>query len=206
MAIDLSILIPTIPTRIAQFEKLLAHMQFNGGDDPRVEIIGLLDNQRRSIGAKRNDLIRMAQGTFFAFVDDDDLVTPDYFSEILLAIDQHPNVDCITFAQAREARLNPEIATLLTRYDHKVHINNSPIDGYYDDESGVWLGIPSHVCVWRKEAVSDILFREVSWMEDLHWMREARYRICTSYDIPNVLYIYNFRPGRVVSISTGESR
>lgn len=199
MAVDLSILIPTIPARIAELERLLAHMEFNGGNSPRIEILALMDTGRRSIGDKRNQLITMSIGRYFAFVDDDDIVSPDYFAEILSAIDNNPGVDCITFTQARECVVGPKVDPLISAYDHKVAVDGQPVDGYYDGRSRRWIGIPSHTCVWRKSAVDDLKFEDSSWQEDLRWMRKARYRICTIYEIPRVLYVYNFDPTRTGS-------
>jgi glycosyltransferase involved in cell wall biosynthesis len=48
-----------------------------------VEHLILMDNKRRTVGEKRDALLRAAKGNYVAFVDDDDFISPDYVSLIL---------------------------------------------------------------------------------------------------------------------------
>jgi hypothetical protein len=193
---ELSILIPTLPSRSYQFNTLVSSLEATKGDS-QIEILGLLDNRVRSIGDKRNQLVNMARGAYFSFIDDDDTVSRNYVTRIVSAIRDNPGVDCITFNRARHCVVGPKVDPLITIYDSKVTIHGQPADGYYSDAYSAWLSIPSHTCVWRKAAVDDLRFPDTSWQEDLIWARQARYRICTTYNIPNkVLYTYNFDPTR----------
>jgi len=63
----------------------------------RVEILSLMDNQRRTIGAKLNLLYSMAQGRFISCVADDDTVAPDYVASLVDVIERNPGIDAVTF-------------------------------------------------------------------------------------------------------------
>jgi glycosyltransferase involved in cell wall biosynthesis len=96
VSIRLSILIPTLPERLTPLGPTVQSLtnQATGKD---VEVLVLLDNRRRSTGAKRNALMDIARGDFVAFVDDDDRVTPDYVERLYQALVAHPAADCIVF-------------------------------------------------------------------------------------------------------------
>ena len=73
--IKLSILIPSIPSRFDRVKELVGQLegQIGGRDD--VEIIVFMDNKKRSIGRKRNDIMKLATGQYFSMIDDDDNVS-----------------------------------------------------------------------------------------------------------------------------------
>ena len=97
----LSILTPAVPSRLLAVVRLVGELQRQIGDLP-VEHLVLIDNKRRTVGEKRDALLRAARGDYVAYVDDDDTVTPHYVSEILRATDSQPDV--VTFEQ--EAHVN----------------------------------------------------------------------------------------------------
>lgn len=67
--IQLSILVPTIPSRLTTFYPRIM------SDYPEIEIIGLFDNKKRTTGQKTGC---MAQGTYLVFIDDDDRISENY--------------------------------------------------------------------------------------------------------------------------------
>lgn len=83
----LSILIPTLPERAESMARLLSCLSpqleaARGG----VTVLKLLDDGRASVGAKRQRLLEAARTPYVSFVDDDDLVHPDYVARVLGAI------------------------------------------------------------------------------------------------------------------------
>jgi hypothetical protein len=78
--IQLSILTPAVPSRIFQLQKLCFELEGQIKGLP-VEHLALLDNKRRTVGEKRDALLRAARGRYVAFVDDDDDVSDDYVFE-----------------------------------------------------------------------------------------------------------------------------
>ena len=96
--IKLSILVPTVPNRIDTFYLTLIKellKQCNNRDD--IEILGLFDNKKRSIGSKRQDLLNMANGEYLVFIDDDDDISPDYINDIMTSLYNNLDADCVVF-------------------------------------------------------------------------------------------------------------
>jgi Glycosyl transferase family 2 len=79
-----SILIAGIPERYHVVHPLLLSLLEHQAVArmPDVELLYLLDNRRRSVGAKRNALLGAATGEYVSFVDDDDQVANDYVQKI----------------------------------------------------------------------------------------------------------------------------
>ena len=82
----LSILTPAVPSRFGQIEKLMLELHRQIRDLP-VEHLVLLDNKRRTVGEKRDALLRAARGEYISYVDDDDYVSNDYVFSLLAAIE-----------------------------------------------------------------------------------------------------------------------
>ena len=59
-----------------------------------------MDNGKRSISSKRNNLLHLAKGEYLCFIDDDDSVSEDFVESVTTAIKINPNVDCITYDQS----------------------------------------------------------------------------------------------------------
>lgn len=77
----LGILIPTLESRRAQFERIRAKLMGQiraGGWDDRIEILSLHGPREAPTGTKRNALMERARGTFIVSVEDDDDVSERY--------------------------------------------------------------------------------------------------------------------------------
>jgi len=179
----LSILTPTIPERIYDkngYTRSLPALQekiANQIGNLPVEHLCLCDNRRRSIGAKRQALVDIAQGEYIAFCDDDDDISSDYVSSLLAAIET--GADVITFKQrAIYNKLQSEVV---------FGINNH--DGPFNP-GGITLRAPWHVCAWKREVVAGCLFGLSNYGEDLVWCQQARKRIRTGHHIDRVLHTY----------------
>lgn len=116
----LSILTPAVPSRLDQLATLCDEIARQIGDQP-VEHLVLLDNKKRTVGEKRDALLRMARGQYVAFVDDDDDISRDYVSRILTAAETRPDV--ITFKQ--HAKVNEDEAII----EFKLGNPNAPFVG-----------------------------------------------------------------------------
>lgn len=88
----LSILICNLLSRERQLRNLLDHLDVQYAPGPDVEVIVETDKGELSTGAKRNKLLDKAQGDYIVFIDDDDLVAPNYVSLILKALESDPDV------------------------------------------------------------------------------------------------------------------
>ncbi len=191
----LSILTPAVPSRLDQLATLCDEIARQIGDQP-VEHLVLLDNKKRTVGEKRDALLRMARGQYVAFVDDDDDISLDYVARILAAAETRPDV--ITFKQ--HAKVNDDEAII----EFKLGNQNAPFDGAprWQKIEGKWKEILAerpvikrnawHICAWSRRLAIMSHFPASNYGED--WSFAAP--LCAlpnlrEVHIPEVLHFYN---------------
>ncbi len=180
--IKLSILVPTVPSRIDSFfPRIIKELHKQVGNRKEIEIIGLFDNKRKSTGSKRQDLLNLAQGEYLTFVDDDDRVTEDYVSSIMEAIEANPGIDCIVYNTICRVNGGPP---KLCKYG---------IEFEYGDilDGKEWRGKPAHTMVWRSAIAKAHKFFDIMHGEDINWVKRAYKDIVTQHRIDRVLYHYD---------------
>jgi hypothetical protein len=89
------ILILTIPSRAEFLKTLMERLQPQLV--PGVEVVTALDDGDVTIGAKRQSLIENATARYVCFVDDDDLVAPDYVARVMNIINRDDAPDVVGF-------------------------------------------------------------------------------------------------------------
>lgn len=163
----LSVLVPMVPRRLASgvSTALIAELCRQAENQP-VEILGLLDNKRRTLGAKRNDLLQMARGDYVAFVGDDDWVNSCYVELLLERIENAP--DLITF---------------------QVFVSGGGVDSVVDLYES-----PRDICAWNRSLVRNLRFPEVSAGEDGAWAQAAHKRVTFQAHVPHPLYYQRVNP------------
>ena len=184
----LSILTASIPERADKLEMLTEKIAEQIGDLP-VEHLVFLDNRKRTIGAKRDALLRIARGTFIASVDDDDTVSPDYVASLVDAIktaitppfSQTASVDVITFAQF--ARINEAQAKIV----FGLRQENQPFIPDTEVLRAAW-----HVCAWRRSVAILSHFPESNYGEDWAFAEPLNRIAGASIHIDKVLHYYRF--------------
>jgi len=90
----LSILICTLEARHVLLKRLMHRLNPQLND--QVEVLIESDNGKRSIGNKRNMLLKKATGDYVSFIDDDDLVSYGYVRRIFEALKSEPDCCGIT--------------------------------------------------------------------------------------------------------------
>lgn len=179
--IKLSILVPTVPSRIDNyFPRIINQLNKQVGDRKDIEIIGLFDNKRKTTGSKRQDLLNIARGEYVVFVDDDDRVSDNYISSIMEAIQINPGVDCIVFHAS--IRINGG-ASRICKFSIAYDYQNLP--------NGEMLRKPSHIMVWRAAIAKKHAFADMVHGEDVNWVNRAIRDINTQHCIDRVLYHYD---------------
>jgi len=178
----LSILIPSIPSRFeSHLLPLWNELQRQCSESmygSRVEILTLTDNKQRSIGAKRQALLSLAQGKYIAFLDDDDLPSPNYIDRVLPELIMGI-IDVITFNQ--HVSINGEMYPLTFKLGHEV--NEEP------NKEG-FTRPPWHVCFWRRDIVQHCTFPNINYGEDWAWAEQANKCATTSYHIDEFMMTY----------------
>lgn len=177
--IDLSILICSLTERRNIFLNRLLDNLEPQAINKNVEIIVLSDNAKRSIGQKRNDAIKMANGKYICFIDDDDLVSHDYVDLILKEIrDWSPDVivfdALITFDDQR-----PKIVKYGREFD-------------YCEKEEAYYRHPNHLMVHKKSNITE-WFKDIKTGEDDEWASRMLDRIVTQSRINRILYFYEYR-------------
>ena len=175
-----SILIPSSGNRIEKYcITLIKELERQIGNLD-IELLVFYDNLNRTIGGKRNSLMHIARGDFISFIDDDDLISPNYISSIYEEIEKDRNLDLVTFdMKLRVLGSDPVICK---------HDPNVPPPGYM--ENGVWHGIPSHIMVWRCELVRSAAFPNKNFGEDYEWMTTVSSYVKNHKNIDKILYSY----------------
>lgn len=182
----LSILIPSIPSRIEQksfplFEKI--QDQIDRLNNPKdVEILCFLDNKRRSVGYKRESLVYIARGNYIAFVDDDDDVEDYYIQRAVDAIYNNPDVDVITFKERVFLNGNgPYFLTFELGYP-----NNDPVQKSNAKRP------PWHSCFWKRSIAQKYHFPDLMVGEDWSWACQLNKDAKTSYHIDEFMKTYRW--------------
>jgi len=187
----LSILIPTLESRAYQLAYLLNTLNLqileaNAFD--KVEIKMVSDNGEASIGAKRNELLRMANGEYVCFVDDDDMVENHYIKTILNGLEAKP--DCLSLRGVITwDSTNPEI------FEHSIKY-----DAYRTNNTGEvkYERYPNHLNVIRSEIAKNFKFPEINHGEDTDWATQI-YKsgvLKNEFYIDKTLYHYQYKPNK----------
>jgi glycosyltransferase involved in cell wall biosynthesis len=177
----LSILTPAVPSRLDQLRRLMAELARQIGDLP-VEHLVFMDNKRRTIGEKRDNLLRAARGDYIAFVDDDDWVSPDYVAELLAATNppSAPRPDVVTFEQ--EARINDVTGRIVFGLGN---------ENEHFKPNGIAKRNAWHVCAWRRSLAILSHFPAVNFGEDWAFAKLlCGLKDLTSAHVPSVLHFY----------------
>jgi len=152
-----------------------------------VEFIILEDEGEMTSGKKRNLLREMSRGKYIVFVDDDDLVRPNYVTKLLDAIKSHPESDVITFLVERLGDDRPREILDMSCYgvEEKIKISGGRL--------AFW---PNPLCAWRRELALKIPFcEEIGYNDDIFWYTPLFKSglVKNIYKIDSILYIYKFR-------------
>jgi glycosyltransferase involved in cell wall biosynthesis len=103
---DISILIPTMKPRETLFRHVLSEVEKQIRETPQilVEVLWESDNGELTLGQKRNVLVDRCQGKYHCFVDDDDVIAPDFLKTFVPMIKSDIDYDCASFVGAHYVR------------------------------------------------------------------------------------------------------
>jgi hypothetical protein len=139
-----------------------------------------MDNLRRTIGEKRDALLRAAKGNYIAFVDDDDSVSADYVESLLAAMATGPDV--ITFQQ------NAVINGVQGQIEFGLGNPNEPFKPDGRAKRNAW-----HVCAWRRSLAILSSFPAINYGEDWQFAEKlCGLKGLRSIHIPRVLHYYSY--------------
>jgi len=177
----LSILIPTLPIRKTKFDNLISQLELQikeGNYQSVVEVISLLDNKEMTIGAKRNRMIEMSAGKYVCFVDDDDMVSPDYIEKIIGAINQYPDVITFCGRYFKDGVFQQDFTISLDveHLDTPKHLYRKP----------------HHLCPVKRYIAMDCPYPNINNGEDSAYSELLNRFLLTEYHIKAQIYDYLF--------------
>ncbi len=174
----LSILICTLPDRIAMLDALLANLTTQACEEP-VQII-YDDREGIATGTKRNALLQMATGDYVVYIDDDDEVSDDYIQAILEAVADSP--DCVGIQ-----------GTMTTDGSNEQRWKIScGYDGWYSADN-VYYRCTNHLAPVRREIALEAGFPDVYVREDFEYSMRLRGLLKSESVIERDIYHYRYR-------------
>lgn len=186
-----SILIAAIPERYHSAQPLLYSLLEAQGvaRNPDIELVYLMDNHRRSVGAKRNALLSISNGEYVSFIDDDDAVAGDYVARVLDALRRNKGVDVVCFPQ--RATIMP--SGIVHECTYSLANKTRELKPTEKPNVFAWSGPPAHTMIWRRDITRGASFPETQFGEDVAWVDKVCERAKTEHQIGGTpLYLYNF--------------
>lgn len=115
----LSILIATTYSRNNTLQKLIENINnqisiYNLSS--KIELIVVFDEKQVSVGYKRQKLLECASGKYVCYIDSDDNISDTYCKDIVDAIEQNPNSECVGFLIECNMDGKIELAIASNRY------------------------------------------------------------------------------------------
>jgi hypothetical protein len=201
----LSVLIPTLASRLPDLSNLLVKLRSQIGDRPDVEVLALLDDKTMWLGDKRNRLLELATGKYLTFLNDDDNI-PDYWLEKVLGyIENNPGIDVVSVKGQCLQRENPTApwhhtwfmaTTLESKTWDDIRKFYCDTGSFIDPEDGrhyerIYVHRPVMWCVWRSDIAKRVKFASRTYYEDIKWAELASEIAETEVMTDEVLYYYH---------------
>lgn len=190
--IKLSILICSIIGREHLLRRLLAVLE-----PQKTEIVEILidtDNKEITTGAKRNRLLRKAQGEYIVFIDDDDLVAENYVHRILKALETSP--DCCGI-EGEITFLNDKV---VRKFVHSLQYSS------WFEKNGIYYRCPNHISPVKRIHALAASFPDISRGEDKIYSERLLPYLKKEEYIKEPIYSYFFVGSGLSKINTKKER
>ena len=174
-----SVLVPTLSSRQGKFLDLMGVLLPQCEADGRVEVVTLHNDGERDIAEYRQALLEDARGEYVSFVDDDDMVAPDFVPVLAGLLAGRPDAAGFTVEYSA-----PGVGPLPS-YNSLAHEPR--------DEPGAFYRDLTHVQPVRAELARKGDFR-AGWPEDGAWRKAVRPLLETEAVTERVLYFYRHDP------------
>ncbi len=174
--IQLSILICSLAQREESLLRLLDVLEKQSTD--KIEIIVETDNGEIATGTKRNNLLRKARGEYVCFVDDDDMVSEDYVSKILVALKSKPDC-CSIEGEIHQGKRNRK----------RLFFHSMKYREWYE-ENHIYYRSPNHLNPVRIQLALKIGFPDENVGEDIWYSKRLLSLLKTEVVIKGIIYFY----------------
>lgn len=171
-----SFLIPALTSRPWElmFDELSRQCSLFPG---KTEVLHYLDSGEATSGKKRNTLMDHASGQYVAFVDDDDVISGDYVSEIVNGCRSGKDVVTFRLDMVKNGKPAKEVWQF----------------GLWDQERHRGRMTANHLCAWKRPIADSVAWcEELGYADDQLWYQPLFYsgKAKTEHRISKVLYHY----------------
>lgn len=183
----LTICIPTVVGREAQFEKLYSKLQKQVLDNKlehEVDCVAYRDNKEISIGEKRKRMYQSATGLFSVQIDDDDDVADDYVETLHKVITDNPDVDCIGYVERCIINGKTQYSKISKEYADWATVSPNEFEGF-DYLRTPFFKVPIKTALCQEVGVADMRFGE-----DHDFARRLRPHLKSEVFLEKVMYYY----------------
>lgn len=187
--IILSILIPSIPKRKYKLDALLIELTEQIEALKQHEMLGIVevifDDSKSflegglSIGKKRQSLVKLANGKYLCFLDDDESIAPNYVESLLRLCNF--DLDICTFRAI--SKLEASWGLVDMRLAYKFNDQFSP--------EFTIRRMPFHICPVRSKFAKLYEFEDISNAEDSKWIEQVLQHCTTEAHTDKILFQYN---------------
>lgn len=181
----LTVGILTIEGREHFLTRLLNHLkQIIPADQAhKIEIFVNKDKKQKKVGEKRNEVLMAARGKYVCFIDDDDMVSHNYFTAILPELEK--GVDCVGFYG------NYYIQNQLV-----MQFSHANKNGGNFRKDGIQYRPINHLNPIKTSIAREILFPKINLSEDSDYSNELFKSglIKTESNLDQILYHYFYDP------------
>jgi len=176
---DLSVLVCSMHARTEKLARLLECLSEQPAELlARTQVLIDIDDAP-SVGAKRQRMLKASRGRYVAFIDDDDLVTGDYLTELFRGIEKR--VDHIG------------VRMLLCHQGSRANVECS-MHNAWETRDGVYLRGPQHVCAVKRTLALKAGFPDISVGEDKAYSLALTPLVKSEYLTATPVYLYLWEP------------
>jgi Glycosyl transferase family 2 len=180
-----SILIPTLSSRHAMLFRLLDVLLPQAEACPGVEVVGLHNDGNWPLAEIRQAMLEDAGEDYVSFIDDDDLVEPDYVAAVMACLERGP--DCVAFWHALSADGVPDPREVRTGI-----ALSASLQGWHEAADHYACNI-NHLSPVRTSLARKAGFSVVDGWEDRGYVQALQPLLRTQEEIPRALYHYLHR-------------
>lgn len=180
----LSILICNLLSRERQLRHLLDHLDVQLAPGPDVEVLVETDKGELATGTKRNKLLRKAKGDYVVFIDDDDLVAPNYVPLILEALESEPDVVGMNLIMTTNGKKAER-----SFHSLKFKVWSEKPYGLLNDHK-VYFRNPNHLNPVKRELALKVKFPKINEAEDKDYSKRLLPLLGEEVYIAQPIYFY----------------
>lgn len=165
-----------------------------GSVGPRIKILS--DRKNKGVGHARNELMNMADGRYFVWMDSDDISIDNRLSTLLANLLKNPDVD-VLFSGMRF--FNHDISTSGRSELKTVDVSK------YVDRDGLFNNINFPTGAFKRELKKYQFREDVARKEDIYWLTRLIGDNIRFKSINDCLYYLRRHPGRLTNVQSSDT-